>query len=155
MTARADSRRERHRIRETALQLLYQWEVAAIAIDEANDALALFWSTHPAPKTRQAGALRLARGTVGALLTIDPLIESHAEHWRPERMAVIDRLIMRLAIYEMLVERMPPAVAIDEALELARTFSGEEAVRFINGVLDAVRRDAVGAVTAEDTADSE
>lgn len=161
MTARADSRRERHRIRETALQLLYQWEVAAIAIDEADDAddaddaLALFWSTHPAPKTRQAGALRLARGTVGALPTIDPLIESHAEHWRPERMAVIDRLIMRLAIYEMLVERMPPAVAIDEALELARTFSGEEAVRFINGVLDAVRRDAVGAVTVEDAADSE
>ncbi|MXY24165.1 MAG: transcription antitermination factor NusB [Acidobacteria bacterium] len=158
VTARADSRRERHRIRETALQLLYQWEVAAIAMgeaDDADDALALFWSTHPAPKTRQAGALRLARGTVGALPTIDPLIESHAEHWRPERMAVIDRLIMRLAIYEMLVERMPPAVAIDEALELARTFSGEEAVRFINGVLDAIRRDAVGAVTVEDAADSE
>ena len=155
MTARADSRRERHRIRETALQLLYQWEVAAIAMDKADDALALFWSTHPAPETRQAGALRLARGTVGALPRIDPLIESHAEHWRPERMAVIDRLIMRLAIYEMLVERMPPAVAIDEALELARTFSGEEAVRFINGVLDAVRRDAVGAATAEDVSNGE
>lgn len=155
MTPRADGRRERHRIRETALQLLYQWEVAAIGIDETDDALALFWSTHPAPEARQAGALRLARGTMTALPTIDPLIEGHAEHWRPERMAVIDRLIMRLAIYEMLVERMPPAIAIDEALELAKTFSGEEAVRFINGVLDAVRRDTVGAALAEDVSNCE
>lgn len=155
MTPRADGRRERHRIRETALQLLYQWEVAAIEIDETDDALALFWSTHPAPEARQAGALRLARGTMTALPTIDPLIEGHAEHWRPERMAVIDRLIMRLAIYEMLVERMPPAIAIDEALELAKTFSGAEAVRFINGVLDAVRRDTVGAALAEDVSSGE
>ncbi len=155
MTPRADGRRERHRIRETALQLLYQWEVAAIEIDETDDALALFWSTHPAPEARQAGALRLARGTMTALPTIDPLIEGHAEHWRPERMAVIDRLIMRLAIYEMLVERMPPAIAIDEALELAKTFSGAEAVRFINGVLDAVRRDTVGAALAEDVSNGE
>lgn len=155
MTPRADGRRERHRVRETALQLLYQWEVAAIEIDETDDALALFWSTHPAPEARQAGALRLARGTMTALPTIDPLIEGHAEHWRPERMAVIDRLIMRLAIYEMLVERMPPAIAIDEALELAKTFSGAEAVRFINGVLDAVRRDTVGTALAEDVSNGE
>ena len=155
MTRRADSRRERHRVRETALQLLYQWEVAAIGVDDADDSLALFWSTHPAPEARQAGALRLARGTMAALPTIDPLIEGHAEHWRPERMALIDRLIMRMAIYEMLVERTPPAIAIDEALELAKTFSGEGAVRFINGVLDAVRRDTVAAAPAEDASDSE
>ena len=70
-------------------------------------------------------------------------------------MALIDRLIMRMAIYEMLVERTPPAIAIDEALELAKTFSGEGAVRFINGVLDAVRRDTVAAAPAEDASDSE
>ena len=155
MTARAAGRRERHRVRETALQLLYQWEVAAIGMDEADDALALFWSTHPAPQARQSGALRLARGAMEALSAIDPLIERHAEHWRLERMPVIDRLIMRLAIYEMLMERLPPAIAIDEALELARTFSGEEAVRFINGVLDAVRRDAAGVAAAEDASDRE
>ncbi len=155
MTPRADGRRERHLIRETALQLLYQWDVAAIGIDDADDALALFWSTHPAPEMRQAGALRLARGTMAALSTIDPLIEGHAEHWRPERMVLIDRLIMRMAIYEMLIDRTPPAVAINEALELAKTFSGEGAVGFINGVLDAVRRDTVDTAPAEGDADGE
>ena len=155
MTPRADSRRERHLIRETALQLLYQWKVAEIEVDDADDALALFWSTHPAPEIRQAGALRLARGTLSALSTIDPLIEGHADHWRPERMALIDRLIMRMAIYEMLVDRTPPAVVINEALELAKTFSGDGAVGFINGVLDAVRRDTVDTASAEGDADGE
>ena len=155
MTRRADSRRERHRVRETALQLLYQWDVTGTRIDDADDDLALFWSAHPAPEARQAGALRLARGTMAALPTIDPLIESHAEHWRLDRMALIDRLIMRMAIYEMLMERTPPAIAIDEALELAKTFSGDGAVGFINGVLDAVRRDTVGAASAEDASDHE
>ncbi len=155
MTSRAQSRRERHRTRETALQLLYQWQVAEIGIDEADDALALFWLTHPAPEARQAGALRLARGTLAALPTIDPLIESHAENWRPERMALIDRLIMRMAIYEMLVERMPAAIAIDEALELAKTFSGEGAVGFINGVLDAVRRQTLDPAPAKDGSGNE
>ena len=61
--------------------------------------------------------------------------------WRPERMAVIDRLILRMAVGEMLGDRQtPPAVIINEALELARTFSTEDAVKFINGVLDAIRK---------------
>ena len=71
----------------------------------------------------------------------DELIASHARNWRVERMAVIDRLVLRLAIYEMLAEDDTPAkVIINEALELARTFSGEEPVPFINGILDAVRK---------------
>ena len=76
-----------------------------------------------------------------ALADADALIASHARNWRIERMAVIDRLVLRLAIYELLAEPPTPAkVVINEALELARTFSGEEAVPFVNGVLDAVRK---------------
>ena len=90
---------------------------------------------------RQAFATRLAEGVAGALAELDPIIVEAAEHWRLERLNVLDRLILRLAIYELLHEPETPAkVVINEALELARTFSGDEAVRFVNGVLDAVRR---------------
>lgn len=136
---RTDSARERHRARETALQLLYQWEVGGIDANEIGDAVDLFWAVHPAPPPRRELALGLARGAVGALPQIDALIARHSDNWRSERLAVVDRLIMRLAVYELLFERTPPAVVINEALELAKTFSGERAVAFINGVLDAVR----------------
>jgi transcription antitermination protein NusB len=80
----------------------------------------------------------LALGTFSRLEKIDALIEQHASNWRIERMPVVDRNILRVAVCELLIEPTPPAVVIDEALELARRFSGEEAVRFINGVLDAI-----------------
>ena len=136
---RTDSARERHRAREMALQLLYQWEVGGIDANGIDDAVDLFWAVHPAPPPRRELALGLARGAVGALPQIDALIARHSDNWRSERLAVVDRLIMRLAVYELLFERTPPAVVINEALELAKTFSGERAVAFINGVLDAVR----------------
>jgi N utilization substance protein B len=83
----------------------------------------------------------LARDTVARLASIDPLIAETAERWRPERMAVVDRLILRLAVNELMTDSdTPPAVVIDEALELARTFSTEDAVKFINGMLDAIRK---------------
>lgn len=137
---RTDSARERHRARETALQLLYQWDVGRIDAKEIDDALDLFWAVHPAPAPRRELALGLARGAVSALPEIDLLIARHTDNWRSERLAVVDRLIMRLAVYELRFEKTPPAVIINEALELAKTFSGERSVAFINGVLDAVRR---------------
>ena len=140
MTADPGSRRERHLARETALQLLYQWEVGRIGPDDREAALEIYWAVHPAPAPRRSRALGLAGGAVDALDTIDPLIAKHTDNWRPERLAVVDRLIMRLAVYEMLSEDTPPAVVINEALELAKTFSGDRSVAFINGVLDAVRR---------------
>jgi N utilization substance protein B len=140
VTADPGSRRERHRARETALQLLYQWEVGRIGPDAREAALEIYWAVHPAPEPRRARALGLAGGAADALDTIDPLIARHTDNWRPERLAVVDRLIMRLAVYEMLTEETPAAVVINEALELAKTFSGERSVAFINGVLDAVRR---------------
>ena len=86
-------------------------------------------------------ATTLATGVAGDVSEIDPIIVEAAENWRIERMNVLDRLILRLAIYEFLHEPETPAkVIINEALELARTFSTDDSVRFINGVLDAVRR---------------
>jgi N utilization substance protein B len=77
----------------------------------------------------------------GTVADLDPMIVEAAENWRIERMNVLDRLILRLAIYEFLHEPGTPAkVVINEALELARTFSTDDSVRFINGILDAVRR---------------
>lgn len=72
-------------------------------------------------------------------------IEAKAEHWRLERMAVVDRNILRLAIYELTQQAVPAPIIIDEALELARQFSNDESVSFINGVLDAVHRQTVAA----------
>ncbi len=72
---------------------------------------------------------------------LDRRITQHAEHWRIERMPSVDRNILRLAVYEMMHSDTPAAVVIDEALELARRYSNEESVQFVNGVLDAVHRD--------------
>jgi N utilization substance protein B len=132
----------RHRAREAALQMLYQWEVGRIAID---DVCARFWSESPvdlpADEDIRAFAARLAQGVVAHVAEIDPEITSAADNWRLERMQVMDRLILRLAVYEFQFETDTPGkVIINEALELARTFSADDSVRFINGILDAIRR---------------
>ena len=133
----------RHRAREATLQILYQWEIAGGDVERA--AQTFFdeqWPDTEAP----ADALRtfasdLSRDTTVRLAEIDVLIADTAERWRPERMAVIDRLILRMAVCEMLRDPgTPPAVVINEALELARTFSTEESIKFINGMLDAIRK---------------
>ena len=86
-------------------------------------------------------ATALARATSERLSEIDPLIADTTERWRPERMAILDRLILRMAVCEMLRDSStPPVVVINEALELARTFTTEESVKFINGMLDAIRK---------------
>ena len=86
-------------------------------------------------------AARLATGVADTVANLDPVISDAAEHWRIERMNVMDRLILRLAVYEFLHETDTPSrVIINEALELARTFSNDDSVRFINGILDAIRR---------------
>jgi N utilization substance protein B len=135
----------RHRAREAALQILYQWEVGKVDVAQAVDTFfTLQWVDATAPSGElRAFAERLAAETVARLDTIDALIAATAEHWRPERLAIIDRLVLRLAIGELLRtadSKTPPVVVIDEALELARTFSTEDAVKFINGMLDAIRK---------------
>lgn len=144
----AGKHEERHAAREAALQILYQWEMGGAPLD---DTLAAYWEVRehdpapegdPAPVDRDYAAW-LARGTAERLPELDPLIEARAEHWRLSRMAVVDRLILRLATYELRHAPDTPApVVINEALELARRFSGEDAVRFINGILDGLARNS-------------
>jgi len=145
----------RHRAREAALQMLYQWEVGRVS---PHEAVRTYWpgrDAAPSPEDERADptpdamvdennriwANALVSGTIDKIKDADELIAAHTKNWRVERMAVIDRMVLRLAIYEMLSEPATPAkVVINEAIELARTFSGEEPVPLINGVLDAVRR---------------
>lgn len=133
----------RRRARESALQILYQWEIGRADVDNAADTFFnQQWPDADAASDEVRGfASQLAHDTVERLDAIDPLIAETAERWRPERMAVLDRLILRMAICELQRDRgTPPAVVINEALELARTFSTEEAVKFINGMLDSIRK---------------
>jgi N utilization substance protein B len=134
--------RTRHRAREAAVQMLYQWEVGQTDIEEV---LRGFWTANlpgaeGASEPVRAFAEQLVRYTVSNLEKIDPLITETAEHWRLSRMAALDRLILRLAIGEFLHAETPRNVIINEALELAKTFSGDESAKFINGILDAVKK---------------
>ena len=140
MSAARSARDDRHRGRVAALQLLYQRDVGGAAGADLDEAVRGYWVEHPAPEPRRAFATTLLQGVTGALDRIDPLIETAADNWRLSRMAVVDRTILRLAVYELLAAVTPPPVVIDEALELAKTFSGEQSARFVNGVLDAVKR---------------
>jgi len=133
----SDARRQ---ARAAALQALYAWEVGRTAPDEALEAV--LGAHYPdASADTKALAADLVQGTVAALTDLDRTIGAHAEHWRVERLAVIDRLILRMAIWELQQSaRTPRAVVLNEAIELARRFSSEDAVKFVNGVLDAVGR---------------
>lgn len=123
--------------------MLYQAEVGRTS---PADAVLTYWPAQEDPaglaEEHREFANALVLGTAGRLGEIDRLLTRRTENWRIERMAVIDRLVLRLAIYELVAERETPAkVIINEALELARSYSGEEAVAFVNGVLDAVRKE--------------
>jgi N utilization substance protein B len=143
------------RARAAALQMLYQWEVGRVS---AHEAIVTYWRPREGepdtelesdgertdgdlPDSLRDFANGLVNGTVSRVAEIDALLAAHAQNWRVERMAVLDRLVLRLAVYEMLTASDTPAkVVINEALELTRAFTGDEAVGFVNGILDAVRK---------------
>ena len=118
--------------------MLFQWEVGRHA---PSKVLASFLPAHKADPEVKEFARRLFEGTVAGATSIDGLLRRHAEHWKLERMAAVDRNVLRLALYELMhFPETPAAVVINEALELARRFSTAESVEFVNGVLDAVRK---------------
>jgi N utilization substance protein B len=135
----------RHRSRQRALQVLFLLDQRKQDVD---DALSSFYETlgseeeNPQRTDRDEFMETLVRGTLDKTPGIDQRITEKSAHWRLERMPAVDRNILRLAVYEMDELKTPTPVVIDEALELARQFSGDESVSFINGVLDAVHRDA-------------
>ncbi len=137
----------RHKARQRALQILYQWDMRKHPVNESIEgfyhSLAREEGEPRLPHDRFMESL--VRGTVEQSRSIDEVIQRHAENWRLERMPIVDRNVLRLAVYEMMHTDTPAAVTIDEAIELARQFAGEESVHFVNGVLDAVLRDRVAA----------
>lgn len=128
--------------REAALQILYFWEVGRA---QPITAIQAYFAEHQpdADEALTTFTTTLVLGTIAEMEAIDQVIEQHARHWRLGRLAVIDRLVLRLAVWELRhadETGTPAAVVLNEAIELARRFSSDDAVRFVNGVLDAVRR---------------
>ena len=130
----------RFKSRQQALQMLFVWDVRRQPIQEVvHDYYGSLILEEDGPEEGRDGfAEDLTIGTIGSLEEIDALIVKHSDHWRIERMPLVDRNILRLGIYEMSKMATPSAVVIDQALELARRFAGDESIGFLNGVLDAV-----------------
>ena len=128
----------RSKAREFALQMLYQWEVSGKKPPQVEEA---FWKGARSEKKTRDFATELFEGAAGWVAEIDKLLAAHATNWRLDRMAAIDRNILRLGVYELRYRSdTPPKVAITEALALAKKFSDAEGPAFINGILDAVHK---------------
>lgn len=131
---------KRRKARELALQFLYQLDLRG----EADPALSAeeFWARHPVDPEVRVFAEALVRGTMLHREKIDELIAQYAEHWALERMAVVDRNVLRAGIFELLwLAEVPPKVAINEAIEVAKKFGTEDSSRFINGILDRIHKE--------------
>ncbi len=127
---------KRTKARERALQALYQIDVAAEGID---DALSRFWrSFEPVEREVMVLAEALVRGVAAHRRAIDDAIERVSTHWRLDRMAKVDRNVLRLAVYELLETDVPIKVAINEAIELGKKYGSEGTGAFVNGVLDKI-----------------
>ncbi len=125
----------RHKAREFALQMLFQWEMGR---QEPKHIEAGFWKGARAEQKTRDFANRLFEGAVAEAAILDELVTRYAENWRLERISAIDRAILRLAAHELGTRKTSHKVVIDEAVELAKKFSSEDAAPFINGILDAV-----------------
>lgn len=129
----------RRKAREVALQFLYRLDLHGA--DDPTPHEADFWSQHPVDAETRAFADALVRGTKQNQVKVDQLIAECAEHWDLERMAAVDRNILRLAVYELLYcAEVPPKVAINEAIEIGKKFGTRESGRFINGILDRIHK---------------
>ena len=118
--------------------MLYQWELGGNTPEQVG---ATFFQERGADSEVESFARDLFQNVVNNVDRLDQLVREHAENWRLERMAAVDRNILRVALCELLYHpETPPNAAINEALEIARRFSGEDSVKFVNGVLDAIRK---------------
>jgi len=130
----------RRKAREYALQMLFQWDITRDTIDQV--AATFFQNQEQDAPAVLDFALQLVTGTVEHVEEIDRLIQRHAEHWRLDRMATVDRNLLRLATQEFLYDKeTPKTVVINEAIEIARRFSSQESPQFINGILDSIKKE--------------
>jgi len=142
----------RTKARECAFQMLYQWDATRVPMDEVADA---YWRLRSTTGETRALADRLARGTVVIVDEIDAAIQAAATNWRFERIAAVDRTVLRLGTYELMKEEETPGpVILDEAVELAKRFGEAESHAFVNGVLDAIHRRVRGEAGARPRARS-
>ncbi len=130
----------RRKSRELCLQMLFQWDMGKQSPEHVRKT---FWAERDEVDTDTRGfADDLFNVAVDRQTQIDDLIQKHAQHWRMERMAAVDRNVLRTGVAEFLSSRETPRpVVINEALEIARKFSAPESVQFINGVLDSVGKE--------------
>jgi transcription antitermination factor NusB len=131
----------RSKARECAFQILYQWEISKEPIDGVIDA---FWRVRSGTAAAREMAERLARGAQRETASLDAMIEETARNWRLERIAAVDKNILRLGAYELTREATPPLVVIDEAIEIAKRFGEADSPAFVNGVLDAIMKKVKG-----------
>jgi N utilization substance protein B len=118
------------------MQMLFQWDMSR---QEPAKLEGKFWRTAKAADSTRVFANQLFEGAAKDADELDALIVQHAKNWRLERMAIIDRAVLRLAIFELRAGETPPKVILNEAVDLAKKFSSEDAGAFVNGILDAVR----------------
>jgi len=119
------------------MQMLFQWDMSRQDFAKLESK---FWKSAKAADQTRALANKLFEGAAKDVAALDALIVSHADNWRFERLAAIDRAILRLAIHEMSGSDTPPKVILSEAIDLAKKFSSEESGAFVNGVLDSVHK---------------
>jgi N utilization substance protein B len=128
----------RRKAREETLRILYRLEFDNRPLEETIDQ---YWENKRANKATREYSTWLVSGIISHQKTIDTFIQEASEHWRISRMALIDRNIIRIAVFELLYEEnIAPAIIINEAIEIAKMYSGNEAATFVNGILDAVRK---------------
>ena len=129
----------RRAARECALQMLYEFDVGKQSKDEI---LCTFWQMNEQPQKVRDFAAQLFEGAVQRLKEIDRIIQLHAKNWRLGRMAVVDRNILRISVFEFLSDsRTPETVVINEALEIAKKYSTHESAQFVNGILDSIKNE--------------
>jgi transcription antitermination protein NusB len=127
--------------RECALQMMYEYDVGR---HSREDILRTFWQMNEHPEKVRDFANQLFDGTIQRLKEIDKVIQQHTKNWRLNRMAVIDRNVLRLAVFEFLSGgKTPETVIINEALEIAKKFSTQESAQFVNGILDSIKTEIV------------
>jgi len=119
------------------MQMLFQWDMSQ---QDPAKLEAKFWKSAKAADRTREFANQLFEGAAREITALDEIIGRHCENWRFERLAAIDRAILRLAIHEMSSADTPPKVVLNEAVELAKKFSSEESGAFVNGVLDSVHK---------------
>lgn len=132
-------RGRRSQARETALKVLYQLDITK---DPIQEGLENFFRHHRAPVSSQPFIRALVEGTIQRLAEIDALLAKHATNWAVNRMAIVDRNILRLGVFELVFgQETPPKVAINEAVELAKRFGTNDSGKFVNGVLDSIHKE--------------